>query len=230
MEDRDSDYRSAVQAQQNEVLDYLARLGLALDFDVEVPEPEEGSPLAETMMALRLVAENLRLVSKQRDEALRSVEEKLEVISSQAQAIQELSTPAIEVWEDVLVLPLIGAIDTARAAQIMDGLLEATVSKRARFVIIDITGVPVVDTRVADHFLRTIEAVRIVGARAILTGVSPHNAQTLVRLGVDLSRIETRGTLRAALAHVLNRMGTRVVRGTHSDAGWAESNEGRRRV
>jgi rsbT co-antagonist protein RsbR len=103
------------------------------------------------------------------------------------------------VWGDILVLPLIGTIDTARAQQIMENLLEAVVKARAAVVIIDITGVPVVDTKVANHLLKTVQATRLLGADAVLTGVSPHNAQTLVRLGVDLTKVSTKSSLQAGL-------------------------------
>ena len=138
------------------------------------------------------------------------VQQQRETLELQTQAILELSTPVIQVWDDILVLPLIGTIDTARAQQIMENLLEAVVTARAAVVIIDITGVPMVDTKVAHHLLNTIDATRLLGAEAVVTGVSPHNAQTLVRLGVDLSRVATRSTLQSGLELAFARTGRQV--------------------
>jgi len=134
-----------------------------------------------------------------------------ELIAQQSRAIQELSTPVIEVAEDILVLPLIGAIDTARAQRIVESLLETIVDKQASVVIMDITGVPVIDTAVANHLITTVSAVAILGTRMILTGVSPHNAQTLVKLGVDLGAITTKSSLRAGLQHAFQLTGRRLV-------------------
>jgi rsbT co-antagonist protein RsbR len=135
-----------------------------------------------------------------------------ELIAQQSRAIQELSTPVIEVWEDILVLPLIGAIDTARAQRVVENLLETIVEKQASVVIMDITGVPLIDTAVANHLIMTVAAVTILGTRLILTGVSPHNAQTLVKLGVDLGDIVTKSSLRAGLKLAFQLTGCRITK------------------
>jgi rsbT co-antagonist protein RsbR len=135
-----------------------------------------------------------------------------ELIAQQSRAIMELSTPVIEVWEDILVLPLIGAIDTARAQRVVESLLETIVEKQASVVIMDITGVPLIDTAVANHLIMTVSAVTILGTRMILTGVSPHNAQTLVKLGVDLGSITTKSSLRAGLNLAFQLTGCRINR------------------
>lgn len=121
--------------------------------------------------------------------------------------IRRLSTPVIEVWDEIQVLPLIGVIDSTRAQQMTEQLLERIVDQQARVVIIDITGVPTVDTAVADHLLRTTRAASLVGARAILVGISPQVAQTLVRLGVSLGDVETYSDLRSGLEHALRSLG-----------------------
>jgi anti-anti-sigma regulatory factor len=193
------DYKKLVEDQQGILLSKLAQLGLTMDYDVEVSIPKEDTPLVLMFHAIKLVAENLASVSKDREAALTEVQNTLELVRKQSQAILELSTPVIQVWDDILVLPLIGTIDTARAQQIMENLLEAVVKGRAAVVIIDITGVPVVDTKVANHLIKTIQATRLLGAEAVVTGVSPHNAQTLVRLGVDLTSVTTRSSLQAGL-------------------------------
>jgi rsbT co-antagonist protein RsbR len=129
------------------------------------------------------------------------------LIAQQAQAIQELSTPVIKVWDGVLILPLIGTVDTARGQQITENLLKSIVTTQASVVIIDITGIPVVDTMVAGHFLNTFQSAKLLGAEVILTGVSPLIAQALVSLGVDLSAVTTKGSLEAGLKLAIERTG-----------------------
>lgn len=123
------------------------------------------------------------------------------------QLIRRLSTPVIEVWDGIQVLPLIGVIDSTRAQQMTEQLLERIVHRQARIVIIDITGVPTVDTAVADHLLKTVRAASLVGAKAILVGISPQVAQTLVRLGLSLQGVETFADLRSGLERALEDLG-----------------------
>lgn len=146
---------------------------------------------------------------KRAQEGLKKAQE--ELLAQQARAIQELSTPVIQIWEGIVVLPLIGTIDTARAQSILDNLLDAIVHTQAEVAIMDITGVSVVDTAVAGHLLETVDAARVLGTETILTGVSPNNAQTMVRLGVDVSRVTTRGSLLAGLKLAFELTGRQVV-------------------
>lgn len=134
------------------------------------------------------------------------------LIKSQAKALTDLSTPVIQIWDGIIALPLVGAIDSARAKDIMETLLDAAVKYEADFVIIDITGVPVVDTQVANRLMRTVEAVRLLGTRSILTGINPIIAQTLVQLGVDLSQLSTNASLRSGLQQAFREMNIRVRR------------------
>lgn len=134
------------------------------------------------------------------------------IIKSQAQALTELSTPVIQVWEGVVALPLVGTVDSARAKEIMEKLLDAVVAHEADVAIIDITGVPVVDTQVANRLMRTVEAVRLLGTRSIITGINPIIAQTLVQLGVDLSQLTTKASLRAGLEQAFRDLGIAVTR------------------
>jgi rsbT co-antagonist protein RsbR len=120
----------------------------------------------------------------------------LEAIGRHQAAIRELSTPVIRVHEGVLLLPLIGAIDSLRAQQIMESILVRIIEEQARCIIIDIAGVPVVDTRVADHLVKTTAAVKLLGAQTILTGISAQVARTIVQLGVDISTMHTLSTSR----------------------------------
>jgi rsbT co-antagonist protein RsbR len=134
-----------------------------------------------------------------------------EIISRQTQEILEVSTPVVQVWEGVIVAPLIGMLDTQRAQQFMERLLERVVETRSTTALIDITGVPAVDTRTAQHLVETITAVRLLGAQVVLTGVRPAIAQTLVHLGVDLSNVVTRPSLQAGLRLALDTMDVQVV-------------------
>ncbi len=134
------------------------------------------------------------------------------IVASQRAAILELSTPVIEIWQGILVLPLIGTIDSARTRQIMENLLNRVVETQSEIVILDLTGVSVVDTAVANHLMKTVEAAELLGARCILTGISPAIAQTLVHLGVDLGHITTSATLRIGLQQALRSQGVTLGR------------------
>ncbi|HVH47486.1 MAG TPA: STAS domain-containing protein [Labilithrix sp.] len=127
------------------------------------------------------------------------LEEKLATIEVQRAAIRELSTPIIEVWEGVLCLPVVGVLDSTRSAEMTEALLTAIVEKKADCAIIDITGIQVMDTGTADHFLRMARAVRLLGATCLLTGINPAIAQTIIHMGVDLSGVITHRTMRNAL-------------------------------
>ena len=127
------------------------------------------------------------------------VEERERVIREQQDAIRELSTPVLQVREQLLILPIIGMLDAARARQLTEQLLGAIQANRARLVVIDITGVATIDVTVANHLVQTVEAARLMGASAIITGLSSRIAQTLVELGVDLSMMHTVGDLQGGL-------------------------------
>jgi rsbT co-antagonist protein RsbR len=138
--------------------------------------------------------------SIQQQEAVnRELEGKLETIEMQQAAIRELSTPIIEVWANVLCLPVVGVVDSQRSAEMTETLLETIVSKQARMAIVDITGIDVMDTKTADHFIKMARAVRLLGAECIITGINPGIAQTLTHIGVDLTGIRTLRSLRDAL-------------------------------
>lgn len=143
------------------------------------------------------------ITSRRREEEER-VELQQQVIEAQQAALRELSTPLIPVSDDVLVMPLIGSIDSQRAQLVLETLLEGVADKRASAVILDITGVQVVDTQVANAILRAAQSVKLLGAKIIITGIRPEVAQTLVTLGADLSNIVTRGTLQSGIAYALN--------------------------
>jgi rsbT co-antagonist protein RsbR len=133
-----------------------------------------------------------------------------EVIGRQVQEIAELSTPVVQLWEGILALPLIGTLDSARTGVIMENLLQAIVDEEAEIAIIDITGVPTVDTLVAQHLLKAVAAARLMGADCIISGIRPQIAQTMVHLGVELN-VVSKATLSDALALALRRTGRAVV-------------------
>jgi rsbT co-antagonist protein RsbR len=128
-----------------------------------------------------------------------------EVIDAQRAALRELSTPLMPLTANVVAMPLVGAIDSTRIQQIMETLLEGISSHQAEIAILDITGVQVVDTQVADGLIRAAQAVRLLGAEIVLTGIGATMAQTLVHLGADMSTITTRGTLQDGIAYAMER-------------------------
>lgn len=134
------------------------------------------------------------------------------LIREQSQAIMELSTPVVQLWEGILALPIIGSVDTARTQQIMESLLTRIVETGSSTVIMDITGVPVVDTAVAKHLLQTVAAGRLLGAEVVIVGISARIAQTLVHLGVELTEVVTRTTMAKGLEYALARTDQRIVR------------------
>ena len=135
-----------------------------------------------------------------------------EIISRQQQELLELSTPVVELWEGILALPLIGTLDSARTQVVMESLLQAIVDTGSCIAIIDITGVPVVDTLVAQHLLKTVAAARLMGADCIISGIRPQIAQTIVHLGVEINDVITKATLSDAFAIALTRIGLHVTR------------------
>ena len=135
-----------------------------------------------------------------------------EVILRQQQEMMELSTPVVRLWEGILALPLIGTLDSGRTQVVMENLLQEIVQTGAEIAIIDITGVPTVDTLVAQHLLKTVAAARLMGADCIISGIRPQIAQTIVHLGVELGDVITKATLADAFAIALRRNGKTVVR------------------
>lgn len=152
---------------------------------------------------------NLAQVDLQREiEHLRSeVKEQDQLLA----AFEEMATPVIQVWKGVLAVPLIGTIDAARASHVMESLLSGIVRYQAEIVILDITGVPVVDTAVAHHLIKTVKAASFLGARCVLVGISRETAISIVHLGVDLGGVITRSNLQSGIEYALNELGYQVV-------------------
>jgi PAS domain S-box-containing protein len=132
-------------------------------------------------------------------------------IKEQSNEIMELSTPVMQVWEGVVVAPLIGSLDSQRTQQFMERLLNRIVETNSPVALVDIMGVPTIDTQTAQHLIETISAVRLLGAQVVLTGVQPNIAQTLVHLGIDLSGIITRSSLSAGLLVALDTLNLKIV-------------------
>ncbi|MFE1602371.1 STAS domain-containing protein [Methylobacterium sp. ID0610] len=153
--------------------------------------------------SLNTVVDRLALVS-----FAAYVETRERLIERQSRALLDLATPVLPIWRHIVLMPLVGIVDTQRARQIMEWLLDALAREEAHVAILDVTGVPVIDSRVALHLAKTVEAARLLGAQVVVTGISPEAAQTLVKLDVDLSRMVTRGTLRAGLAEAFRLLRT----------------------
>jgi rsbT co-antagonist protein RsbR len=131
---------------------------------------------------------------------------KIEIIEKQQTVIRDLGIPIIEVWDRVLTVPLMGIVDSTRAATVMDQLLAKVVQNGSRYAILDLTGVETVDTKTASHILEVIRAIRLLGAEGVITGIRPSVAQAMVALGVDLSSIVTLANLRQGLKLCMQRM------------------------
>jgi rsbT co-antagonist protein RsbR len=147
------------------------------------------------------------------------VQERERVIREQQEAIRVLSTPVLQVRERLLILPIIGVIDPQRARQLTEQLLQGIRTNRAKVVVIDITGVPVMDATVANHLVQTVEAARLLGATVIITGLSPEIAQTLVTIGVDLGKMNTVGDLQGGIEEAERALGYRVVQLSDNPSG-----------
>ncbi|MFP2931324.1 STAS domain-containing protein [Pyxidicoccus sp. 3LG] len=170
---------------------------------INILEHDELAALEET---LNVFVRELATTRREHEEAVnrlatshRELQEKLSTIERQREAIRDLSTPIIELWEDILTLPIVGVVDTQRSVEMTERLLHRIVQGKARCVIIDITGVEVVDTMTANHFIKMVNAARLLGAYCVVTGISPLIAQTLVQIGVDLREVKTLGSLKEGL-------------------------------
>ncbi len=125
--------------------------------------------------------------------------------------MQELPTPIIQVWEQVLVVPLVGEIDAQRAANVMEDLLQGIIAHQASIVIIDVTGLPLVDTQIVHHLMQTVKAAGLLGARSVLVGIKAEMALTMIQLGVNLEDVETRSNLQAGIEFAFNALDLQVI-------------------
>jgi rsbT co-antagonist protein RsbR len=166
----------------------------------------DSSPLASLYAGINDMIAALGVEQEKNRRYQEELEGKLATIERQRVAIQELSTPIMEVWDGVLCVPVVGLMDTARSSEMTSALLRAVVEKSARCAIIDITGIDVMDTRTVDHFVRMAKAVRLLGSECVLTGMNPHIAQTVVHMGLDLSNVITHRNLRDALQQYVDQL------------------------
>lgn len=176
-------------------------------FDLLRREIKDGDQLAGEVWLLTTMIDKLGLYTTEVYQQNREA-----VIARQQEELLELSTPVVELWENIVALPLIGTLDSARTQVVMESLLQKIVDNEAQIAIIDITGVPTVDTLVAQHLLKTVAAARLMGADCIISGMRPQIAQTIVHLGVNLSDVVTKATLADAFAVALQRTGATVTR------------------
>lgn len=167
----------------------------------------DPAALFDDIWKTTLLVDKLALITA---DAFQATREKF--IARQQEELMELSTPVVKLWDGILALPIIGTLDSARTQVVMESLLSAVVQTNSRVAIIDITGVPTVDTLVAQHLLKTITAARLMGADCIISGVRPQIAQTIVHLGIDLAGVITKAKLADAFALALQRTGQVVTR------------------
>jgi rsbT co-antagonist protein RsbR len=190
---------------------------------------EDGFGELEHVVALFI--DELRTTAARRDEAMRSMtearavlEEKLDTIRRQQVAIRDLSAPIIDLWEGILTLPIVGTVDSQRAVDITEKLLQRISDNNAACVIIDLTGVDVVDTMTADHLIKLVKSARLLGTYCVVTGIGPEIARTLVDLGVELHELITLKRLREGLQACLTHLRER----RSSSARWGQNNAGNR--
>jgi len=169
----------------------------------------DAQALADELWLASLLLDRLGLFTMEAFQKSREA-----VIQSQQRELLELSTPVVQLWENILALPLIGTLDSERTQIVMESLLQKIVTTGAGLAIIDITGVPTVDTLVAQHLLKTVAAARLMGADCIISGIRPQIAQTIVHLGVDLSAVTTKATLADAFLVALRRTQAKLPQGT----------------
>lgn len=196
-----------------EIIEEVLASAASGDFTAEIPiAMEETDELTSVETGINLLIADLGeevLKSQKRADEL---QEKLDLIDKQRKAIEELSTPIIKIWDQVLVLPLIGALDTRRSQKLTENLLTEISATQSKVAILDITGVPTVDSAVANHILKTISSVKLLGAKCVVTGIRPEVAQTIVHLGVDLTEVETLSNLSEGLKWAFNHMLFKIVK------------------
>lgn len=166
----------------------------------------DSAELVPEFLAFSRVIDDLGLRTFEEYSAARE-----QIISDQAAAMLELSTPVVRLWEGIVAVPLVGTLDSARTQLVMEKLLDTLVSTGAEHAVIDITGVPTVDTEVAQHLLKTVAAARLLGAECTISGIRPQVAQTIVSLGIEFGDIATKATLADALSLALHQAGLKVV-------------------
>lgn len=201
---RSGEFASELESTISEVLIVLKAVAegdlmprLAFDF----PDTHPVGALAESVNSMIDALADVRATVEER---LAELNKRIDEIERQREAIRTLAVPVIEVWQGVLCVPVVGVLDSVQASEVMSTLLSAVVAKKAKFVVVDVTGIDVMDTRSADHFLRMARAVTLLGSQCALSGIRPSIAGTIVHLGVELGSLRTYRSMRDALqAYVL---------------------------
>jgi anti-anti-sigma regulatory factor len=169
------------------------------DLSARVGEDTLGSDVEMLSSLGRTLNETIADIDRQID----TIRHQQETQAAMEHLVRQLQTPILELWDDVLALPVIGMVDSRRSADMMETLLQQIVAHRSKYVILDVTGVEIVDTRTADHFVKVMKSAELLGTRCVMTGIRPAVAQTLVELGVDLSSIRTLRNLQEGLRYCL---------------------------
>lgn len=193
------EYASELLESISEVLGVLQSVSsgdLSSRLAFDYPETHPVGALAESVNAMIDALAAARSTASQR---LSELNRRIDEIERQREAIRTLTVPVIEVWKGVLCVPVVGVLDTMQASEVTSTLLNAVVAKKARFVVVDVTGIDVMDTRSADHFLRMARAVMLLGSSCALSGIRPAIAATIVHLGVEMGEVKTFRTMRDAL-------------------------------
>ncbi|GAA4979867.1 STAS domain-containing protein [Streptomyces hyderabadensis] len=172
----------------------------------DLPEDASAEHVRDCVSTLTVLMGTLRVVVMQT-----ALSEGQALIDRQRLQLLEVATPVIKLWDGIVAVPLIGTLDSARSQVVMETLLESIVEQQARYAILDITGVPTVDSLVAQHLMKTVAAARLMGAECIVSGIRPAIAQTMVHLGLDLGTVVTRASLADALGYVLHQLGVGIV-------------------
>lgn len=196
---QDAEYESELMGSIDELLTVLKAVGdgdLSPRLAFEYPDTHPVGAIAESINSMIDALTELRSTAEGR---LAELSERIDLIERQREAIRALAVPVIEVWSGVLCVPVVGVLDTTQAAEVTATLLSAVVAKKARFVIIDVTGIDVMDTRAADHFLRMARAVRLLGSGCAISGIRPTIASTIVHIGVEMEGVKTYRSMRDAL-------------------------------
>ncbi len=186
---------------------FILSLKAAFNQLLEKEYAEDPRLLYQTVLGLHKLLDSLSIITFET-----FIKGREEVIVRQTDEIGEISTPVIRVWEGVLALPIIGTLDSMRTQLVMENLLQEIVNTESSIAILDISGVPAVDTLVAQHLIKTVSATRLMGADCIISGIRPEIAQTIVHLGIDLSGVKTKATLASALRLAFGMLGIEVKR------------------
>jgi len=194
---------SDLMASISQILKVLLRVGAGESVQALESSYPETHPVGALSASLNEMMASLAEARVRSDGYSRELQERIAAIEAQEAAIAELATPILEVWSGVLCMPIVGLVDSARTADMARTLLNTVVQCKAQLVLLDITGIHVMDTRVIDHFLRMARAIRLLGARCVLSGVHPNVSQTIVHMGLDLTGIETHRSIREALRHLV---------------------------